>query len=66
MKLTPSLRELIFERIGKIEQKIQLSKHVAAKEQDLKDFEELKQDLHRGEIERLKKALFNDEFIFEN
>jgi hypothetical protein len=66
MKLTQYTREMIFDRIGKIEQKIAISKMVAQKEKDLADGEEIKQDLYRGEIARLKQALFTDEFEFQH
>jgi hypothetical protein len=65
MKLTEHIREMIFERIIELTKDIDISQRVAAKDPELKEFEDIKQDLKRGEIVRLKQALFTDEFEFQ-
>jgi hypothetical protein len=66
MKLTEHTREMIFERIIELTTDIDISQRVAAKHPELKEFEDIKQDLKRGEIARLKQALFTDEFEFQH
>jgi hypothetical protein len=65
MKLTQFTREMIFDLILELQDKIAISKKVAAKDAELATWEEIRQDLHRGEIARLKQALFTDEFEFQ-
>jgi hypothetical protein len=65
MKLTQFTREMIFDLILELQDKIAISKKVAAKDAELAVWEEIRQDLYRGEIARLKQALFTDEFEFQ-
>lgn len=61
-KLTPTTKELIYERIEKLKSQIDSLKHCLTRSpnNDFCEFWDISIELHENEIEKLKQLLFNN------